>query len=342
MFCRDALNLGIGEFPEEKTMVSLKEKRQNLDESQEDSTKDGSKADKMILNPNDKDQENKDKASTAQPFFILIGVTSSCCQEISSMRRHAIRDTWGKQIQEKYSDSMQTKFVLLQPRNEETFNAYAQPLEREIDTFGDVLVLRGRDRYLNLRGKTCNLMKYFAQLPSKYTHLVKTDDDTWVRPAPLLDSLYEKKHVDIMEGSQSGLTHSQLATLGTSSAIHSEFRGKFDPLDDDTKASIPAHGAFESAIRSKNQDVVKQEFAKQEITKLIQKDLAQTAAPHDITESKNAFTIEVPDRSRPRLERVYLGCIENRQGFYPIRDPSSKWYISQGAQLDCRIFSIVN
>ena len=26
---------------------------------------------------------------------------------------------------------------------------------------------------------------------------------------------------------------------------------------------------------------------------------------------------------------VYMGCVENWGGFYPIRDPSSKWYVSE-------------
>ena len=30
---------------------------------------------------------------------------------------------------------------------------------------------------------------------------------------------------------------------------------------------------------------------------------------------------------RPRMEGLYLGCVEVRQGFQPIRDPRSKWYI---------------
>ena len=27
----------------------------------------------------------------------------------------------------------------------------------------------------------------------------------------------------------------------------------------------------------------------------------------------------------PRMSGVYLGCLENKGGFFPIRDPSSKW-----------------
>lgn len=31
---------------------------------------------------------------------------------------------------------------------------------------------------------------------------------------------------------------------------------------------------------------------------------------------------------RPRMTGVYLGCVENKGGYFPIRDPGSKWYIS--------------
>lgn len=30
-------------------------------------------------------------------------------------------------------------------------------------------------------------------------------------------------------------------------------------------------------------------------------------------------------RLAPRMSGVYLGCLENKGGFFPIRDPSSKW-----------------
>ncbi len=30
-----------------------------------------------------------------------------------------------------------------------------------------------------------------------------------------------------------------------------------------------------------------------------------------------------------RMRGVYLGCMENRGGFFPIRDPASKWWVIQ-------------
>lgn len=31
----------------------------------------------------------------------------------------------------------------------------------------------------------------------------------------------------------------------------------------------------------------------------------------------------------PSRRHVYMGCIENRAGFMPIRSPQSKWYLSK-------------
>ena len=38
-------------------------------------------------------------------------------------------------------------------------------------------------------------------------------------------------------------------------------------------------------------------------------------------------TLARPDKAR-RDWQVYTGCLENQHGFYPLRDPKSKWFIS--------------
>lgn len=32
-------------------------------------------------------------------------------------------------------------------------------------------------------------------------------------------------------------------------------------------------------------------------------------------------------RTEVRLSGVYMGCVENKNGFWPIRDPASKWWV---------------
>lgn len=34
-----------------------------------------------------------------------------------------------------------------------------------------------------------------------------------------------------------------------------------------------------------------------------------------------------PEPRLPRMTGVYLGCLENEAGFFPIRSPSSKWWV---------------
>ncbi len=38
----------------------------------------------------------------------------------------------------------------------------------------------------------------------------------------------------------------------------------------------------------------------------------------------------------PRMHKVYLGCLENKGGFRPIRDSQSKWFISEGSMPDSK------
>ena len=64
-----------------------------------------------------------------------------------------------------------------------------QKLEAEIREHDDVFVVRGDDSYDNLSNKTLGLLKYALSSPRRYTHVLKTDDDTYVRVHRLLDTL---------------------------------------------------------------------------------------------------------------------------------------------------------
>ena len=58
-------------------------------------------------------------------------------------------------------------------------------------------------------------------------------------------------------------------------------------------------------------------------------------APWDPEPSTSGFRSEV--LPTPRMHKVYLGCLENKGGFRPIRDPHSKWYISEGDMPDSKV-----
>ena len=58
-------------------------------------------------------------------------------------------------------------------------------------------------------------------------------------------------------------------------------------------------------------------------------------APGDPEPSTSGFRSEV--LPTPRMHKVYLGCLENKGGFRPIRDPHSKWFISEGDMPDSKV-----
>jgi len=119
-------------------------------------------------------------------------------------------------------DNVDAKFFLAQPDGRGA-DAGASMLREELSRHGDIVVVRGRDLYENLPNKTLGILKYALSSPERYTHVLKTDEDCYVRVHKLMDIL--------------------------------------DPPDG------------------------------------------------------------------PQMENMYKGCMENRGGFFPIRDPKSKWYL---------------
>eukprot|EP01024_Parvocaulis_polyphysoides_P057832 TRINITY_DN6175_c0_g3_i3.p1 TRINITY_DN6175_c0_g3~~TRINITY_DN6175_c0_g3_i3.p1 ORF type:complete len:274 (-),score=39.81 TRINITY_DN6175_c0_g3_i3:99-920(-) len=128
------------------------------------------------------------------------------------------------------------RFVLGQPDPEkEDLQLLQKKLKEElIIGGGDLLIIRGVDHYRNLRNKTIKLMRFALSSPNKYTHIMKTDDDCYVRMGYILNAIEDKEQ----------------------------------------------------------------------------------------------------DPPVTRMHNVYLGCVENRGGFQPVRDPKSKGYISQEEMSD--------
>ena len=152
-------------------------------------------------------------------FFIAI--MSRCCSENSRDVRNAIRATWMSHALTTF-DNVDIKFFLSQPDTADLDESVAL-LQEEIAENDDIVVLRGHEAYNNLPNKTLGIFKYTLSNPKRYTHLLKTDDDCYVRVHKLMEILN------------------------------------------------PPEG--------------------------------------------------------PQMEGMYKGCMENRGGFFPIRDPNSKWYL---------------
>jgi hypothetical protein len=57
-------------------------------------------------------------SSSKKPIHVLIAICSSCCQEISRIRRNAVRDTWIQDARSKeFENVIDVKFFLSQPES---------------------------------------------------------------------------------------------------------------------------------------------------------------------------------------------------------------------------------
>ncbi|KAK9831480.1 hypothetical protein WJX81_000249 [Elliptochloris bilobata] len=193
----------------------------------------------------------------------LIGVTSSCCTPKSKKLRAAVRGTWLAYIRE-HHPAVDVKFIIAQPdspNRRAAIAAAAELLGAEAAEHGDLVVVRGADAYRNLPNKTVRLLRYMLSSARGYTHVLKTDDDCYVRFETLLRTLRPQP----------------LPTIG---------------LD-----GLPLSGAAAAAAAS--------------------------------ARTENVDSV--------RLEKVYTGCLENQHGFYPLRDPKSKWFISYEEMPDAAV-----
>eukprot|EP01023_Acetabularia_acetabulum_P038493 TRINITY_DN3691_c0_g1_i6.p3 TRINITY_DN3691_c0_g1~~TRINITY_DN3691_c0_g1_i6.p3 ORF type:complete len:322 (-),score=52.55 TRINITY_DN3691_c0_g1_i6:1598-2527(-) len=124
---------------------------------------------------------------------LFIAVTTRCCADKALERRDAIRNTWLKTAKEMYGDLVTVKFVIAQPPLEHIAKAH-NLLEKEAKQHNDIFFVPGLDSYRNLPNKTLRLLQYALSSPCDYTHIMKTDDDVYIRMTNLMQLLHENEH----------------------------------------------------------------------------------------------------------------------------------------------------
>lgn len=199
-------------------------------------------------------------------------------------------------------------------------------MQEEVNSNRDVVILKGKDTYTNLPEKSFNLMRYFAKLPSVYTHLVKTDDDTWLRPDSLIKSLYETTPVDVMNeltDHQAMAVAMQTSIMDIQSFESARRKRKIPNQNNSLLELIKSHGIFQD---SSSHDVGSNDVVIRNDTK-IKKHL------HSWLEVKasQVLVVDIPLPDIPRMNKIYMGCVENGHGFSVIRDSSSKWFLPEHA-----------
>lgn len=250
-----------------------------------------------------------------EEMHVLVGVLSGCCDARSRAKRTMARRTWAlralQDARKRAKTRLTVRFVLGQtdPR---LAGRVLSALESELDqlqawsrpgdggllseawpdargyAFGDshdfasaadMLFTAGMDTYNDLPRKTKGLMAYASSFDG-ITHLLKTDDDCYVRLPQLLQSTVVARAVSFrkqLEKEQE--TKDELEAErneGETEGTHGE-RGRVEPMDAKAKAERAMDAAYEG---------------------------------------------------------VYAGFVENPRGFWPVRDPDSKWYMDPAEMPD--------
>jgi hypothetical protein len=121
---------------------------------------------------------------------LLVAVVSACCDGISMQRRAAIRATWAALARERYLPStVDVQFFLSQAPNSDALRRALPSIAAEVRDYNDTVILREADVYKNLYRKTGRMLRYALAHPDNYTHVLKCDDDTWVRVHRVFDIL---------------------------------------------------------------------------------------------------------------------------------------------------------
>ena len=100
-------------------------------------------------------------------------------------KRNNIRTSWMQDIATTYSEKVKAQFLLSQPSMD--IEAVVEDLAMEVKAHGDLAIVPGIEDYFRLPEKTIAMMRYALSSACDYTHILKTDDDVYLRTQYLLD-----------------------------------------------------------------------------------------------------------------------------------------------------------
>ncbi|KAL6766987.1 hypothetical protein ACKKBG_A38130 [Auxenochlorella protothecoides x Auxenochlorella symbiontica] len=291
---------------------------------------------------------------------ILVGVTSACCSPRARARRDSVRRTWIKRTRALHPD-VDIVFFLSQPENASVAAKALGPIAEELAQHGDIVIVRGPDTYMDLPNKTFRMLRFGHAHPKGYTHILKTDDDCYLRVSHLLKALRVRPAPSLFHraprdgggaaggagaspsatrlalerlAARQGLTlHTDGLTLYNDRGLEGGGRGgpatppRF--VDDEEGHSVSV-AALAAGTRAR--------AARMRARARDDEDGDEDADEAGAGQRRRALAGPLPagHPSPPRapdgpfrLSGVYLGCMENKAGFHPIRDPASKWYVSE-------------
>lgn len=189
-------------------------------------------------------------------------------------------------------------------------------LREEAAVHGDLAVVPGVEAYKQLPAKTLRTLRYALSSPCRYTHIVKTDDDVFLRPEKLLDIIkYAERdwEFDIQSPLVTGDITSNPST---------------DPEGLDKLTT-----AVGKTLGFDGHKPVKQNATTPSTLHHLHLFGSSTSSTDD--DSTSVLPL-------PWMEKMYVGKLDSNQtgtfpGWYPNRTSTSKWYLPEAdlSDQDC-------
>lgn len=216
------------------------------------------------------------------------------------------------------------------------------------------MVVRGADTYLDLPNKTFRTLRWALAHPRGYTHVLKADDDTWVRVHRVLEALTEPEPVLGLLGLSNGSLAGAVAAAGRRAVqeaaaverkkemtrmsvergtpIVSDSMALYDAASIVLRLNGSSAGGGGALPSDTVDDIDGGPVSLADLAKRANWTISTVGGQKGSLRrhlaafgGSQAASFESP---RPRMSGVYMGCVEVRGGFKPVRDPSNKWYIS--------------
>lgn len=106
--------------------------------------------------------------------------------------------------------SLEIPLTNYMPCVSDRYNIVLGMLEEELQENDDMVIVRGHDTYENLPSKVFGMLKYASSSPLQYSHVLKTDDDCYVRMPQLMNAIMGDDGKPLMRNLYTGCMESQV------------------------------------------------------------------------------------------------------------------------------------
>ena len=236
-------------------------------------------------------------------LHMFVGVISTCCTRQVAAKRDAIRTTWLAS----QTPSIHARFVLGHPVDAAARRAALPLLQHELGGRAPrIVMVPTADAYHNLPSKVLHMLVYALSGPVTFSHVLKVDDDCFVRPPALLHAM---RRSTVVAAATQALDDAQQQLKGVVALrVAGEVGGWAGGVGGvQSKPCSSAVGGMQAAVAAEAQR--------------LQYEVAT------LQDTLTRLTAQQGEDEQPIMQRLYMGSVGAPDGFVPVRNPASKWFL---------------